>query len=1125
MCINSVRTLLLYLIILPLLFFVEDSFAAEIPQNTACQSGMCPPVGGGGGGGGGSSPLTIKLKNDALDRELTPWSCTIDTARDALRDYLETIEGTSESLNLEPLTTTEIGNTIETGSYLELQSELQTPWSSQIKSFHYVYKQYAEIAGEDPVIVDDSHVSFLVKCDSVTGDTRLTSLRGKYFGSLGLRTEYMIKFNPSGFSRTDAIALANAQLESCESTIGSPRFFAIPGQTRLIESVEITTTTDGEVCGNPPIPYGRTIVVTAEQDIYIYDDTSGVGPDITGQVHAYVMANGPYTGIEANLTSVPLVELDVEAYNGSSCFEDLTQASGDYTITNPSGSLNCNFNLPREYHTNSCGLPRGDMIQIKDDLGSVLSDSVSCSPGDTVNYTFNDTGADRERYTPQTNVFYHTQKAKKWLYDLMSVSDQATLSSQTVKAYVNTNDGDCEAEHQFGARTMHFSKQGAKCYNMAFDSPIYHEYGHFVDNIFGQVERSNNIEMGMSEGWGDILSAFVTGHGFIGLGMYKDIQTDGFYLRSLYDQIKWFDPLCLTTVNPGPDCNPDLLSQACSDLGTTQEILECRRYHYGQVWASMVLKLRDRIAGINGGDASYANNLVVSALTADVQTIEDGLSKILNSDIPSSRIVGTEPKHLCTIQGVAREYGFNLGLIPELENFSDCFLKTYPEGTDPEDISMFTALIRDGEGNFHASGYYEAVGAHRRYYHKKVDENGDVDTLWTDSLYNSVFPGFHDRARTTLDLGTKYLIGGLVGSPTNLPGANIWMGEVDKTTGELLREIGPYGTTPIYNSDYPQLLDGIQSIQPLADGTYIITGLTSTFQEPEAGGPADCTPAEPEGYSGPPYPAFTPCGDAYIGFLDASLNPEVGPAPDYKPFDIRAVGGEYSDLFNEAKQITSGEIVISGGLVNIGTGRDAVLIRSSVGSTGSRVTPDPAGDAYTRIESGTQTYRDFIEVNTGGAPDGFLAVGYSINNSHKLIATRLNNALDSTPIWDKTYEMPGGGFGATSVRQYADESGFLIAGKSHPQIVLLKLDNDGNEVWCNKYPRFWSDFGPDVELTSDGTGFLVAGQFRDFYPPYSMTAAIMRITLDGDAPTDIQSCNLTVGTAARQGRQSARIMR
>ena len=1123
MCIRGVKTFQLLLVIFPLLIFTKNAYAALPPMCVEDPFGEgCGGIGGGGGGGG--SPLTIKLKNDALDRELAPWSCTIDTARNALRDYLESIEGTAESLNLEPLTTSDIGSTIDTASFLELQSELQTPWSDQVKSFHYVYKQLADIAGEDPVIVNQSHVSFLVKCDATTGDTRLTSLRGKYFGSQGLRSEFITKFNPSGFSRNDAINLGLAQLESCESTIGAPYFFALPGQTRLVEAVELTTTTDGEICGSPPIPVGRRIIVTATEGVFIFDDTSGVGPDITGEVKGYVMLSGPYTGNEFALYEAPLAELDVEAYNGSNCFEDLTDATGDYIITDPTGSLSCNFRLPREYQTSSCGLPRGEIIQLKDDLGSILSDSLACSAGDNVDYTFNAPGSDRERYTPQTNVYYHTLKAKKWLSDLLSPGDIITLNSQTVKAYVNTNDGDCHAEHQFGARTMHFSEQGAKCYNMAFDSPIYHEYGHFVDNIFGQVERSNNVEMAMSEGWGDIFSSYIRGDGYIASGMYKDFQNDGFYLRNLHDPIKWFDPACLGEVAPGSicgvdnnepcDCNPDAAAQDCSDLGTAEEILECRRYHYGQVWASMIFKLRDRIAGENAGDPDYVNRLMISALTSDVQTIEDGLSKIINSDIPSSRTLLTEPPHLCTFQGVARDYGFNLELIPELENFDDCFLKTYHPGS-PEDeiLSMFNTLVRASDGNFYVSGFARPGVNYSDYFQVKINEQGERISGFDNNLLVNPYPGYNHRGKAALDIGSKYFVVGLAGSPDNLPGGSIYTAEINNTSGNIIGSANIYGTVPD-DPLAPQVLDMAQSLQPINGGAggYIISGITQTY----ADGPQEnCMP---DGW-----PGFNGCGDAFIGYLDSSLNPESGP----KPFNMQVLGGIHSDIFHDAKQITSGthagDLIIAGSLVT-GSSRDGVLLRIGV-----RGALNDDNSYYTGVP-GDEIYRDVAEVMNGGNQEGFIAVGFTqeANKNEALLVTRIDEDL-TTPAWSYVYDTPSVPINeekATSIMQFADQSGFLVAGTSSSNVVLMKLDNDGNTLWCKKYLNFENDIqGPNLALTSDGTGFLIAGQHPDAETGVR-SAAVMRITLDGDAPTKIVSCNYNpVPPGAAAPRQSGRMGR
>ena len=1162
MFIRSVRRLFLCFTVLSLSVFIENSFAANTPT---CAAG---PIGdecgfGGHGGGGGGSPLTVLLKNDLLDRELAPWSCSLNTARNALVSYLETIEDTSESLNVEHLSSTDPGETIATASVLELQVELPGPWSNIVKSFGFIYKQLAE-TNEEPVQVDQSHVFFLVKCDTQTGDTRLTSLRGKYFGSLGLRSEYVIKFEPSGFSRADAEALAYAQLESCESAVDSVRYFALPGSTRLIEALELITTTNGEACGNPPIASGRTIVVTAEQDLYIYDSTSGL--DITGKVEANV-SSGPYTGNPSSLDTVSLSGITSKAVyepNDSYCYTAETGASGEgaefYRMSNPSsptGSLTCSTTLPQINNTQAAcfGLPDDTYVQVEDKLttssypGLIITHG-ACQPGDQVDYLFNPislTEPERERQTAITNVFYYVKKARDWA--ISRGLEASVLDALPLKANVNVvvvdEDGDpstpnCDpAEYEPGSKTMNFARKGTSldCYNMAFDSPIYHEYGHHLDNLYGPIDQKDNIERAMSEGWGDLLSGIMTGSGWIGFGMYQDPATHGYFLRSISDDALWFPPQCLIAQHPGSicgvgnnepcDCSPAVACDSAGS-GTEQEILTCRRYLYGDVWASIAFELWMRLKSENGGDGQAVEELILSTLMTSSPTIADALSLILQIDTPVSRTALTASPHLCTIQSVANKFGFDLVLIdehvPEFSTFDGCYLKTYSPTSNPNDKSMFNSLIRDDQDNFYASGYYQPEGHFRRYFQKKIDADGAVVSDWQVQTIKQTFPGLHDRAKATLDLGNKYLVSAYVGSPTNLPGGNMWMAEIDKTHGSLSKEIGPFGSEPNYDENYPQVQDGIQSIQPLSDGTFIITGLTQTFQETETvGGPANCTPEEPEGYEGPPYPSFTPCGDAFVGFLDTNADPEVGPAPDYKPFDIQVVGGDFSDIFHEAKEISNGDVIVAGSLVGA-TRREAVLIRTDVGTTGNRSAPDPAGDAFIKSETDNTIFRDFIEVKYAGAPSGFLAVGFTEDSdeNQKILVTRINASLDNPPVWENTYQNQTSNYlhTATSVRQYVDESGFLIAGTHNYNVVLLKVDNSGNQVWCKKYTYFRTDEqGPNLEPTADGTGFLIAGQYKEPSFPYSKTAAVMRITLDGDAPTRIQSCNYGAGPPApRKGR-------
>ena len=1113
----SIRVVSACILLCFLFLLVNSSPANALKNNLPAQQACNNALGGcdqNGGGPGGATPLFNVTRDLLINRALTPpglrspADCTLENARSSLTNYLESLEGLNDDLTLEALTNPGDGDIYDWVDF-HIEKELATPWSENVATYGFVGKQLVPTYNGN-IPIKTSHITFLVKCDKSSGEMNLVSTRTKHFALFNPRSPYPMAFavkfaaydGPGGsFDHIDALLLALNEKEDCEEVVGDANLFLYPGETRLTEAISINTKvpSDGS-CGTPPLLGGRVITVSSDgAEITIENNFAHL--DIDGHVYANITTEGPYNPNDTeNIELVGLRNIDVEAYDGGLCSnEQIVQSNqnGRYDITYPGNPsfLWCQINMPNPSDSRSeCGTKLG-FIEVKDTTQSYFTHAEDCRNGGTLSdIIFNEPATEYE--TAQANVFYHTEKVRNWALEQLDSVSYGELDSEIVNAEINLSPstyGNCYAYYQFSNDVMQFVEESATCFNMAFDTAVYHEYGHFIDSVLGDLSRNNkdyNIRIALSEGWGDALAAITSNQPHIGLGMYKSASNN--YIRSLDDNTQWFPPECLLEYSPsGIDC-----TNAINVCGSS---LNCRRYVYGDVWASMVYELYKRLSSEYEDNPTYALKVILSALVLDSRNITEGIIHMLQADNPTARTAEVEAPHLCTIQSVTDKFGFPRERVLELANFQDCFFKTYKDefitpGSNYN--AMFNTLRKDEtSNNFYASGFSRngsVFDTPSKYFHTRIDEQGNVLSNWTPSSLNNIYNGFNDRGKAVIDTATHYRVFGMAGTPINQPGGNFLLGQFNKSTSSGFIE--GYGHIP-GNPNAAHPLNMAQSVQPLNGGAagYVISGITTqAASAPEN----ECFPG-------------ILCGDAFVGYLTPGFEPE-GAGTDIWAFNPETTGGPNQDIFHEAKQIETNEIVIAGSIVENGT-RNAVLMRNQIRQplTGNVFTldiPDSTTDAV---------YRDVIKFQDNAGFDAFLAVGFTKNaNDEGLLISRVDYDLaEADPEWSLQLDTAGSDNSerATAVMQFADDGSgydkFLVAGASSGKVVLLKIDENGEKLWCKKYRYFHSDIqGPNLALTSDGTGFLIAGQFIDTTPGAYNPAAIMRITLDGDAPTFIEDC-------------------
>jgi len=246
--------------------------------------------------------------------------------------------------------------------------------------------------------------------------------------------------------------------------------------------------------------------------------------------------------------------------------------------------------------------------------GAALGVTLSGSVPNPVPMVFNPSGH-VEVQTAQVNAYVHTTRVHNWLGDL-SVAPSGI--NYTLATYVNETSSslpNCNA--YYGGWSIHFLLSGGGCRNTAIDTVIYHEYGHFVDDMIGGITNG-----ALSEGWGDTLASYLSGQPLVGEGFF----TSGGYVRTV-DNSYVYNPL---------------------DAIHTQ----------GQAWSGFAWDLRKNLMASQGASSgvALAENLVVPTLWANSTDIPSAVRDLAIRDDDDGNLTNGTP-HFNEIVGAAMAHG------------------------------------------------------------------------------------------------------------------------------------------------------------------------------------------------------------------------------------------------------------------------------------------------------------------------------------------------------------------------------------------------------------------------------------------------------------------------------------
>lgn len=299
--------------------------------------------------------------------------------------------------------------------------------------------------------------------------------------------------------------------------------------------------------------------------------------------------------------------------------QDLKVEGGNLSYTNAQGNYSTDVNSSDDFLTFRL---KGKFCNVTTPPYELVVNNYGVNP---MNVLFNEI-SNSQFTTSQVNAYYHTTLIHNW-----SATRGVAPAGINVPIVTKVNiDKTCNASYTIGQPSLNFFRSGYGCLNSAYDTIIYHEYGHFIDDMIGGI----SWEDGLTEGWGDVVASYASQQPLIGENFYTlggSIRTaDNNYFYNATDEI----------------------------------------HTNGQAWAGFAWHLRQNLIGTEGlyTGRALAENLVIPVFLANPQNIPDAVYQVLLRDDDDGNLQNGTP-HLQQITDAATRHGLVGNLpIPDTAN-------------------------------------------------------------------------------------------------------------------------------------------------------------------------------------------------------------------------------------------------------------------------------------------------------------------------------------------------------------------------------------------------------------------------------------------------------------------------
>ncbi len=258
------------------------------------------------------------------------------------------------------------------------------------------------------------------------------------------------------------------------------------------------------------------------------------------------------------------------------------------------------------------------------DVWSYYLDDVTvtgmATPGVPLNLHFNPVYYDSYEVA-QVNGYHHTGLVHDWVSTRLAGA-LPMLDSFTVPVYVNLPQSACNAYFDLYDGSLNFFREGTsggmECINAAYDTIIYHEYGHYVDALSPLADGGD-----LGEGFGDMLASYVSGQPLIG----ENLDDQSPFLRTADNDYRY---------------PPD-------GFGEIHDL--------GQAWAGFAWHLRANLIARLGLAAGrqVAEDLVIPIFVVDPYSIPDAVWEVVLLDDTDGNLSNGTP-HLADIASAAARH-------------------------------------------------------------------------------------------------------------------------------------------------------------------------------------------------------------------------------------------------------------------------------------------------------------------------------------------------------------------------------------------------------------------------------------------------------------------------------------
>ncbi len=409
--------------------------------------------------------------------------------------------------------------------------------------------------------------------------------------------------------------------------------------------------------------------------------TSISGLPIRGYVKGRGVIFDPVTTGE-NLDVLNLSDLAVNV-NGINHYTNLS----GYFQTYFSGTLPVNARL------------LGRWADVQNQAGSNLTFSGTANSRTPLNILFNPAG-NAEFDTAQVNGYYHTTYIHNWLKQRLPNSFLGI--DRSIPTFVNINNT-CNAYYSLSLETINFFKAGfngqSTCINTSYDTVIYHEYGHFIDDMAGGILFFNLQSLGLSEGWGDVIAAYASGQPLI---------AENFYIPS-----------------------PSRVRTADNNYLYPTGIIQENEHIIGQAWSGFGWHLRENLIehyGTQEGIA-IAESLIPAVAVANSSSIPGAVYDAILLDDDDGNLENGTP-HLLEIEKAAKRHR-----IPMFHQAVGVYVpvhyRTIQEAIDSD-------RVRDGHIVYVLPGtYVERID----FRGKNITVKGLSSIPYAATLWGGIYPG------------------------------------------------------------------------------------------------------------------------------------------------------------------------------------------------------------------------------------------------------------------------------------------------------------------------------------------------------------------------------------------------